>query len=131
MAILRDDDTSLDSFDREDIHLWRWKESRSDLEGQEGEDEDDQTSFDDSSLPLYELKLHPNDVKSLLDSAPSQAVRAAWQSGKALSRDEHCRILLVESAAAEGWWEEPSCTSVGELYAEGREWWNRCAGLSA
>lgn len=93
------------------------------------EDEDDE-DFDEMSLPLYELKLHPDDVKSLLDGAPSPEAREAWREGRALSREDHCRLLLVESeAAAEGRWEGVACTSSAELYAEGREWWETHAGL--
>lgn len=93
------------------------------------EDEDDE-DFDETSLPLYELKLHPDDVKSLLDGAPSPEAREAWKGGRALNREDHCRLLLVESEAARaGRWEGVACTSSAELYAEGREWWETHAGL--
>lgn len=83
-----------------------------------------------SSLPLYEIKLHPSDLEALLDKAPSAEARAAWLTGTTVDRRDRCRLLLVKSAAAaKGEWKGVSCTSSEELYKEGREWWERYAGM--
>ena len=107
-----------------------------DLEGGEVDDVIDierlraQGTSDGSSLPLYEIKLHPSDLEALLDKAPSPEARAAWLKGTAVDRRDRCRLLLVKSAAAaKGEWKGVSCTSSEELYKEGREWWERCAGM--
>lgn len=96
-------------------------------------DVEDDESLDTTcraSPPLYEISLHPSDLQLLLDSAPNPEVRAAWTSGQVAYATDHCRLLLVESAAAaKGRWKGVSCTSSQELYKEGREWWERCAGL--
>lgn len=104
------------------------------LASDESDDEEQPTSLPRSSekapLPLYEIKLHPADLQSLLEKAPSAEARVAWLEGKVTDRSERCRLLLVESAAAaKGKWKGVSCTADKELYKEGKEWWERCAGL--
>lgn len=82
-----------------------------------------------SAVPLITMRLHPGDVKFLLDSAPSEDVRGAWQSGNAWSTGQR-RLLLIEN-------EPPFSTvswAVGNfatnlVYEDGRKWWLKHGGL--
>lgn len=87
------------------------------------------SDFDEAAVPLFELRLHPADVESLLEAAPSDAVREAWRKGRVACPGDESRILLVDSSAAMGHWAGVSCTTVEALYIEGREWWEEHAAL--
>lgn len=89
-----------------------------------------ESSPEEGTAPLYEIRIHPTDLKSLLEKAPTPEIRAAWTNGQVVDAKDHCRLLLVESAAAaKGAWRGVSCTSSEELFKEGTEWWERCAGI--
>lgn len=105
------------------------KARQSELGGEDDENPPD-SGVTGNAAPLYEMRLHPKDRKLLLDKAPSPEARAAWLKGTAVDRRNRCRLLLVKSdAALEGEWEGVSCTSSEELYKEGRDWWERYAGM--
>lgn len=76
--------------------------------------------------PLIEMKLHPHDAKTLLDSAPTAAVRAAWASGGFWSREEN-RLLIAESRATRSG-DMTLAITKKDMYEEGRDWWEQHGG---
>lgn len=75
-------------------------------------DEEEEDSYDSESLPsgsrarplFIEARLHPADVKEILDAAPSEEVRQAWRTGAVLpnSKVGH-RFKVVAGIEEEKW----------------------------
>lgn len=75
-----------------------------------------------------EARLHSSYVSTLLDMAPTQEVRAAWQEGLTVSDAPH-RVLLVQSRAASqpaNFFDEPS-QDFDVLLRESVQWWEERA----
>lgn len=70
-----------------------------------------------AGLPLIEVQVHPRNLQTHLNTAPSLNVREAWLTGTPLP-DQQRRLLLRPG---------PDLVSRGDLYAEGREWWQEHA----
>lgn len=78
------------------------------------------TSSDkDSSLPLIEALIYPDDMRSLQEQPEFASVREAWTSGGAFPGQRR-RLLLTGS------WRGADLSvktySLKDLYGEGREW---------
>lgn len=71
-----------------------------------------------------EFHTHPDDVKAILQAAPTEEVSEAWREGKPSSRMRHCLKICSQSFDCET--EYPAWASTEltkELYEQGREWW--------
>lgn len=83
--------------------------------------------------PLHvEVLAHADGSPILLDQAPSDEARAAWQEGRALnySLGVGHRIHLRESRRAKvppKPWGRVLFTTMDRLYVESEEWWRQCA----
>lgn len=75
-------------------------------------------SSNPDSIPLIEISLYHSDLHQLLDTAPCPAARAAWLSGAPLPYMQERRLLLRKSRF-----------SSHALYDEGRQWWEKRAGI--
>lgn len=89
----------------------------------------DDNSFAARKLPLVEIRLHEDDIRALLDRAPSAPTKAAWSTGAPV-RGQPRSLLLRQSGIPEWgtWWEATSRTC-GLLCEEGREWWEEQGGM--
>lgn len=85
------------------------------------------TSVPAHTVPLIEMKLHSTDLNALLATAPTPAIKAAWQTGSVLP-GQTSRLLLVKSKVpAHGrWWRS---VAYGGLCVESREWWDEQGGI--
>lgn len=84
-----------------------------------------------SSLPLITLRLHLDNVKFLLDSAPSAEARSAWQSGEAWCKGL-CRLLhVVENDPPPVIMNNSKFDDfvTDAVYEDGRKWWMKHGGL--
>lgn len=87
--------------------------------------------------PLFsEARLHPDEVKRLLNKAPSPAVRAAWLEGAIIPghfSQHRLKVIEVDERARqvdfEGLHYRPQ-KAPQQLFDEGQEWWAECAKRS-
>lgn len=81
---------------------------------------------------FVEVRLHPNAVAQMIERAPNDDAKAAWQSGSAVSGVLNCVKLTESNALAyynvEGCsWYDPR-EDIGAYLRESVEWWERRVG---
>lgn len=89
--------------------------------------------------PLVEARLHQRDVERILNSAPTPALRTAWQEGTLPAKEEGTeyhqqrhRFLVKEGRASDDRSHDGTgiMKALSELYDEGREWFEEADSMA-